>query len=385
MAIPKELVFPIEEYTRRVEGVTAQLRERELDAVLLFSPANIYYVSGMDSENIFDFQCCLINADGAIDLLTFDLEAGRAENVSWVEAVHTYLAGEDPVEATVNLVAQRGLLSSRLAIEVSGLGAADAQRLHVKLDQASTHDAFGIVEGLRRVKSSHELALMRSAAKLTDLAVDAGFAAGRVGAVDREVAAAIMDVLYRNGSDTLCWGPIVATGYRAGIAHSTFNGRTLEAGDTIFLEVTGQASRYTSPLMRTCILGEPTNEIAQVAAAGTATVAAILDTARPGITADEVAQAGAATIAPIRDQVIFHNYFGYPVGIGYPGTWIERLGCFLLAGDPTVLEPGMVFHLPISLRKYGEWGVNLSQTIVITDDGAEPLSSGTAQLKVQAN
>lgn len=380
--IPKELIFPAEEYAGRVRRTTTALREEGLDALLVFSPSNIYYLSGMDSENLFDFQCCLLDADGQIDLLVFNLEAGRADNVSKVDEVHTYLAGENPVEAALNLVRRRGLERGKLAIEITALGATDAQRLADQLPDAEQSDAFGIVEGLRRIKSKHEISLMRQAAGLTDLAVEAGFAAARPGITDREVAAAIVETLYRNGSDTLCWGPIVATGYRAGVAHSTFNGRTLESGDTIFLEVTGQASRYTSPLMRTGILGEPSEAVARVADAGAETVATIMSTARPGVTADDVVRAAALCIDPIRSDVVFHNMYGYPVGIAYYGTWIERLGCYLLAGDQTVLESGMVFHLPISLRKYGQWGVNLSQTILITDDGAQPLSARGAELRV---
>jgi Xaa-Pro dipeptidase len=42
----------------------------------------------------------------------------------------------------------------------------------------------------------------------------------------------------------------------------------------------------------------------------------------------------------------------------------------------------MVFHLPISVRKYGEFGVCLSQTIHITAAGAEPITTTPATLAV---
>ena len=45
----------------------------------------------------------------------------------------------------------------------------------------------------------------------------------------------------------------------------------------------------------------------------------------------------------------------------------------------------MVFHLPMSFRKFGEFGVNQSHTIVITDDGpAEALTKTEARLQVLA-
>ena len=44
------------------------------------------------------------------------------------------------------------------------------------------------------------------------------------------VAVAITEAMYRGGGETVCWGPIVAAGYRAGSTHSTFNGYELQKG-----------------------------------------------------------------------------------------------------------------------------------------------------------
>jgi Xaa-Pro aminopeptidase len=191
-----------------------------------------------------------------------------------------------------------------------------------------------------------------------------------------------MDVFYRGGSDTVCWGPIVASGYRAGSAHSSFNGRRIEAGETVFLELTAEVRRYTAPLMRTAILGRPDALQERVAEGGARAVETILATARPGVPAADIAHAAGAVLAPIRPEVVFHDNFGYPVGIGYPGTWIEQLGFFLRVDNPRPLKPGMVFHLPMSLRRFGAWGINQSHTMLITESGAETLTKTPARLQV---
>jgi Xaa-Pro dipeptidase len=199
---------------------------------------------------------------------------------------------------------------------------------------------------------------------------------------DYDVAAAITATMYGQGGETACWGPIVAAGYRAGCAHSTFNGYQLRRGDTIFLEVTGEVRRYVGPLMRTAILGEPNAEIRRVASIVESTVDLILEKSRAGIKASDVAKAALANAEPLLDSMIFHHYFGYPVGIGYPPTWIEHLGYFIRVDNDRVLEPGMVFHLPMSFRKYGEYAVNLSQTMLVGERGAEALSRTPARLQI---
>jgi Xaa-Pro dipeptidase len=286
----------------------------------------------------------------------------------------------------VAAVAKAGLGRARLGIDqrANVVSAETSGRLSAGLAQARIEDAFGVVESVRLVKSAPEIAYMRRAAELTDAAVLAGYGAMRVGARDHEVAAAIMDTMYGRGSETVCWGPIVASGYLAGAAHSSFNGRALEAGDTVFLELTGEVRRYVAPLMRTAILGEPTPEQQVVATAGAEAVETIVREARAGRPAAEVARAALEVVEPILDTIVFHNYFGYPVGIGLPPTWIEGLGYFIRVDEERPLEAGMAFHVPMSFRKYGEWGINQSHTIVVGADGSEALTRTEARLQVLA-
>jgi Xaa-Pro dipeptidase len=382
MTIPREPAFDQTEYQNRLQAVQRSIADR-FDGILLFGPQNVYYLCGMDSENLFDYQCLVVPSEGPPTLVIFELEKGRAENSSWLNDVVTFSVFDDPVVITVDVLRRRKIDSGRLGIERrTGLTPVLEEKIKAALSAASFEDAFGIVEELRLRKSPRELEYMREAAALTDQAVEAGYAVMRPGRTDNEIAAAIMSKLYEAGSETVCWGPIVATGYRSGIAHSTFNGRRVEPGDCIFLEVTGERCRYTAPLMRTAVLGDPTPQMRRVAEAGEEAIATILRTAAPGVLASDVARAGLAVLEPVLKDVVFHHYFGYPVGIGYPPTWIESLGYFLQTDNPRPLERGMTFHLPISLRRYGEFGVNLSHTIAITEGGCEPLTTTDAQLQV---
>jgi len=249
------------------------------------------------------------------------------------------------------------------------------------LPAASVEDPFPIVEDVRLVKSDDELRLMRQAATLTDKAVQAAFRCIRPGVRDYEVAASMMQALYGEGGDTIPWGPIVAAGYRSGLPHSTFNGYQIQSGDTVFLEVTGACQRYTSPLMRTAVVGPATDRLRRLEAAAAGALDAIMAAARPGVAASAVAEAGLECVAPVESEIIFHYNFGYPVGLGYYGTWIEQLGFFLRRDNPRRLAAGMVFHLPMSLRVYGAYCVNLSQTMVVTPDGGQPLGKSPARLE----
>lgn len=382
MSIPKEPAFDEAEYRRRLQRIQTSMAEKGLDALLLFSPHNVFYLSGMDSENLFDYQCLLVLPDSEPVLIISHFEKACSENSCWLESVRVYGPFEDPINATIDSVREAKLQSGSLGLErrSRGLSVDFYEKLRSGLDGATLSDGFGPVEESRLVKSEAEIAYMRRAAQLTDLGVNAGYEAMAQGVPDYEIGAAIVDAMYRDGGDTVCWGPIVAAGYRSGCAHSTFNGHRLDEGETVFLEVTGEVTRYTAPLMRTAILGEPTSEMRQVEDAVMTALEVILEKARPGAIPSDVAGAARSALDPILRDYVFHYNFGYPVGIGYPPSWIEELDYFIRDGNVRPLEAGMLFHLPMSIRKYGEHAVNLSHTILVGEERTTPITNSPARL-----
>ena len=288
------------------------------------------------------------------------------------------------MDAILATLRRLGLTRTRIGIEQPGgwLDPRTAARLTAALSEARLSDAFGVVEGVRLTKSPAEIAYIRRAAELSQRGIDAACDVIREGVHDHEVGAAITSAMYAAGCDLVCWGPIVASGYRASAPHSTWNGREIQRGETVFLELTGQVRRYIAPLMRTVVIGQPTAEILRVAAAVERTVQVIIETARPGVPAGDVARAALASLDPVLGDAYFHGGCGYPVGIGYPVAWNETLDFLLRPDNPKPLEAGMTFHLPISVRRFGEYGVCMSQTILVGEDGAQPLARSRAELTV---
>ncbi len=381
MSMRREPAFAASEYRRRASAVHARMREHGLDGLVLFGAHNINYLTGMDSENLFDPQACIVAAGADPVLVILDFERGRFQNSAWLPTAIEFDAFADPTLAVADAVKELGLSRSRLGIEQRVLGHDQYAKLVAALPEATLVDGFGMVERARLVKSEAEIALMREAAALTDKAVAAGFVAIADGRHDYEVVAAVTDALYRNGSDLVCWGPIVAAGYRGGLAHSSHNGYRIVRGDTVFIEVTGQRQRYTAPLMRTAILGKPSGRQRKIADASAGAVAAIMSAAKAGTPARDIAAAGLKPLAPVLEDVIFHHNFGYPVGVGYPPSWIETLGFFLRSNNPEPVEANMVFHLPMSLRVLSEFCICLSHTMLVTPNGGISLTQSPAALQ----
>lgn len=76
------------------------------------------------------------------------------------------------------------------------------------------------------------------------------------------------------------------------------------------------------------------------------------------------------------------NRCGYPIGLSYPPDWGERT-MSLRESDTTVLQPGMTFHFMPGLW-LDDWGLETTESILITESGVETLCDFPRQLFVKA-
>ena len=63
---------------------------------------------------------------------------------------------------------------------------------------------------------------------------------------------------------------------------------------------------------------------------------------------------------------------GYSIGIGYPPDWGEQT-LNISKGDKTILKPNITFHM-IAVMQFGDWGVEASESVRVTEKGAETYS-----------
>ena len=382
MTIPREEVFSVQEFEQRRSNVRNQMALQGIDTLVLHSASNILYLSGHHTLNLWDYQCLVVPVDGSPFMVLWQFERGRFEATAVSTELELYDTHADPIEATCQAIRNRGLHEGVIAIESQTRYL--VPKMHDALKDALGADnvvnGSGIVDNVRNIKSEAELEVMRAAAVITDQAIMTGFSGIRSGVSDSRIAAMVADELIRADSLGFSVYPIVSAGYRAGMPHNSNNGHIISPGETVFIECSPSLHWYHSPLMRTAVLGDVPKEVAEFEALEQETVAAMLETVRPGVLASEVASVAAAKIALIRDRILFHEVYGYPVGIGFPPTWGEESGFAIVVNNHRPLAAGMVFHIPMTLRINGRMGVGLSQTFVVTDDGAEVLSALPVEL-----
>ncbi|MEE9248862.1 MAG: M24 family metallopeptidase, partial [Dehalococcoidia bacterium] len=72
---------------------------------------------------------------------------------------------------------------------------------------------------------------------------------------------------------------------------------------------------------------------------------------------------------------LFNHRTGYSIGIGFPPGWGEGQIMDIKPNDPRPLEAGMTFHLTPALFIPDVAGPGFSETVLVTESGAEPLTT----------
>lgn len=380
--IARNLVFSEEEFKRRIDAVQVGLKDNELNVLLLFSPEHIFYLSGFQTFGYFSYQALVVPAVGEPILVLRFLESFLAQHYSWVRQVERWDDHEDPIDVTARVLKEHNLARGRIGIEDRGfyMPLAVSRRFKEALPDSIFEDGAGLLEQVRVRKSPEELAYIRKAAEYSSLGMAAGVRESKVGLTENDVAAAIYDAMTRAGSEYSPHDPIVTSGWRSGIPHTTYERRRLEPGDTVLIEITGTQHRYVAPLMRTAIVGSPSPKVNEMASLVIEGLEAAIAAIRPGITSGEVDDVCRGIMERAGYYENFRKRTGYSVGFGFPPSWNEGHIVSLRKGDKTPLKSGMVFHLPVALRDYGVSCVGLSETVLVTESGCEVLTRSPRRL-----
>jgi Xaa-Pro dipeptidase len=343
------------------------------------SPENIYYGSGFQTFGIQNYAMLVIPQDKEPFLILRYLESVQAHRYSWLRDVVTWDDLDDPAAVTIRELRQRGLAGGTVGVEERSFFFQVANWHKLKDGLPRLLDGTGVVEAVRAVKSPQELAYMREAARLTDIGVAAAIGEAREGCTDNDIAAAIFDRMTRAGAEWLARDPIVTTGVRSGLPHSCYMRQTLKHQDPILLEFSGVYHRYYAPIMRGLVIGRSNALVERMAKVCIEALEAAIAKVRPGATSGEV---DAAARGVIEKHGMWENYrkrSGYSVGTGF-SAWVEGGIASLKEDDPTVLAPGMCFHIPIALRVYDTAGTGFSETVTVTESGVEVLGRSPREL-----
>jgi Xaa-Pro dipeptidase len=370
------LHFDALEYAARQARATKVVADAGLDALLMFAPESHFWLTGYDTFGFAMFQAMVLTAKGDIHLLTRMPDLRQARYTSTLPDDHIHIwpefEGCDPTTDLAHLLTDLGVAGT-VGFESQTVGLTDFNGQRLRAAVAQLQDASDLIRGLRRTKSSAEIAMHRRAAALSDDALDAGLAVTHAGAFEGDILAAMQGAVFKGGGDYAGNEFIIGSGDGALLCRYYSGRRHLDPADQLTLEWSGTFARYHAAMMRTVVIGAPTQSHTRMHAACAEALVACEKAIKPNAPMGDVYTAHANVFDAHGFSHARLQACGYGMGAVYNPIWVDFP--MFYEGNPLLMQQGQVFFLHMILMDSDSGAaMTLGHSVLVTDTGCERLS-----------
>mgnify|MGYP001219707953 FL=1 len=388
------MLFEKQEYRNRLNNVKIQMQKKGIDLLISHDPANMNYLTGYDAWSFYYAQCVLvhINEDEPICFL-------RAQDVGGAY-IKTYLQDKNiikydekyihswplhPYQYLARIIKKRNWDKLNIGLEMDShyFTAFCYKIIKEGLPNAKLKDSERLVNWVRVVKSKSEIKLMQSAARIVESGMKTAFKSINPGVRQCDAVAEIQKALFKGteefGGDYPSIATLLPTGKGTSASHLTATDEKFVSGEATIIEIAGAYKRYHCPMARTVLLGEKDQKKIDTMKATNEALDAGIAATKPGNTINDVAEKFWAVLD--KYKIKKESRTGYSIGIGYPPDWGEQT-FNILKGDKTVLQPNVTFHM-IAVMQFGNWGVEASEAVRVTEDGSELFCNLSRELHIK--
>ena len=347
----------------RLKKLRQRLPEQQIDAIFISQPENRRYLSGFDGSYGF--------------LLITEQRAVLATDFRYLEQVKEQSPDYEVFRITGNTAdwfpgLADGLGGKRLGFEAGDItfnmhhqlrDALNKKQIPTKLVPVS-----GLVESLRAVKEPAEIESIRKAVGIADAACEHIEDVIQAGMTEKEVAWEVEKFLRENGSQSLPFEIIVASGPNAALPHAKPSERMIKPGEPIVIDMGAKFDGYTSDLSRTICPGTPDDTFKKVYGAVLDAQLAAVSIIKEGMTGEQADKSARDVIARAGYGENFGHALGH--GIGLAAHELPRLG----PGTTESLASGMVFTIEPGIYLPGWGGVRIEDTAIMENGKVKLIS-----------
>lgn len=375
---------------------TALLAEAALDGLVVTTPENLLYTTGILNVNALVLprmvQAYAVlskdrlsapsvvmgvgDADQYLSAFpdvgplacfgTFFREAPSSDGLDDRERRLQQLTAETTRHATAGAalaatVRAAGLANANLGLDEEGIQPAVRDEVATLLPQVRFQHASALLRRIRMVKTPEEIARLERAQAACENGIKAVAAMARPGATERDLVAAYQGGVTASGGRVTF--ALIKIGRNAALGQLPPGDRRLEKGAHVWFDVGAQVDGYHADLARIMVLGEPSQKLRTYYAAALRGEEQAFAVTRPGMTAQQLFQ---ATVETVRQAGIPH-YRRHHVGHGIGAEVYDPP--VLNAATATPIEAGMVVNIETPYYELGWGAVHVEDPYLVGRDG----------------
>ncbi|MGB7585431.1 MAG: Xaa-Pro peptidase family protein [Terriglobales bacterium] len=368
----KDQAVPVtkEERLGRQENARRLMAANGLDAIVLMEGTSLEYFSGIRWWGGERFFAMILSAKGPAFYVCPAFEEARArEQMAKAPGgdhadIRIWQEDENPYQLLAQGLKDRGVASGTVGLEET-VRFVFQEGIAKAAPQLTLTSATAVTAGCRRIKSDHEIDLMRLASRVTLTVYEAAYRALKAGMTRGQLEALIVAGYDRIGFPGEV--TVQVDGFTA-VPHGSESTQVIHDGSIILLDDGCTVEGYISDITRTFVLGKATGKMKSVFDIVHRAQTAALKTARAGIECQAV-DAAARKIIVDAGYGPGYKFFAHRLGHGMGMDGHEWP--YLVGGNTTLLAQNMTFSDEPGIYIPGEFGIRLEDDMHITESGAE--------------
>ena len=363
-----------ETFARRIERLQAELKTRKVEMFVAEPSTNFQYFTGYNPGRSERLILLMVPVSGAPVLICPSFEMERLKRNATVSDVRGWEEQHNPWKL-VKKAGQEMKPAHRngaVAVEPS-TSYQSFLNLEDQLGGWKFSNGAVITERLRIIKGPEEVSLIREAIAATEASIAATFAQLAVGMTERDVATLLSREMASRGSPG---GGLVQFGPSSALPHGGPSAGALQRETVVLIDAGSRIQGYTSDITRTIWFGDaPSDEFKKVYNTVHDAQTAAIENAKPFTTmCQDVDRAARKVIT----DAGYGQYFTHRLGHGMGMDGHEPP--YLVEGNETRIEPGMVCSDEPGIYQLNKFGVRIEDDWTMTDSGPEFLSQRAAKL-----
>ncbi len=380
------LHFSVEEFKSRKDKIIKLLKEKKLDALLMFRQESMYWLTGYDTFGYVFFQTLVLDQKGNIILLTRAPDLRQAQNTSNINDIRIWVDKNvsNPTEDLKVILDELNLKGKKIGVEYEayGLTGRNTLRLNKSLENyCSLEDASELVTKLRVIKSKEEINYVKKAADLADKALSEVWKHAKAGVSESKILAEMNKVIFEGGGDYPANEFIIGSGKNALLCRYQAEKQILNSQDQLTIEWAGTYKHYHSAMFRTIPIGKANPKHYKMHEACIEALSNCEIKLKPGNKVGEVFDIHAKTFDDLGYKNSRMNACGYSLGATFSPNWMDWP--MLYTGNQYVIKPGNIFFMHMILMdSENELAMNLGETYIVTEKGNERLGKQKIDLIV---
>jgi Xaa-Pro aminopeptidase len=367
-----------ERCSKRIEKIREMMAQEGMDALILFSPINMFYYSGyyphrpIYPTDVFRLFPVIIPRTGE----PFHIMARNVERMikeeSWIpkQLVYDEFLIKNAEEFIAEVLRKEGLASARIGIEEDVLVLFTMENLKRLMPGVTLARASNMLLQARDIKDDDEIELIQGAIDVTIIGYETAFREIRPGRTEREIAALCEYEMRKAGAEWFIEESQVLSGERSKLVRARSSDNVIKQGDLILMDMAAVVNSYGSDISRTVVVGKATPKQKEFAKMMLDVFDATLAYIKPGIMAWEV------------DKFVREAFtkFGYGpenqahlIGHGFGLDFHENP--ILKPGSKAEIRPGMVFALEPAVSDPEFGTMRFEDNVLVTETGTKVLSA----------